>query len=108
DADTLTREIRSFRTLLEKRTTHQYYPHARQLYDWLIRPIAAELERQRIDTLVIVPDGALRTIPLAALHDGDKFLVERYALATTPGLALTDPRALGRQQVKRLVNGLAN
>src|SRR5207248_967124 len=61
DAATLTREIRSFRLLLEKRTTHQYYPHARQLYDWLIRPIAAELERQHVDTLVIVPDGALRT-----------------------------------------------
>ena len=106
DADTLTREIRSFRTLLEKRTTHQYYPHARQLYDWLIRPIAAELERQRIDTLVIVPDGALRTIPLAALHDGDKFLVERYALATTPGLTLTDPRPLPRERVQVLLNGL--
>src|SRR5437660_1109807 len=100
DANTLTREIRSFRLLLEKRTTHQYYPHARQLYDWLIRPIAAELERQRVDTLVIVPDGALRTIPLAALHDGQQFLVARYALATTPGLTLTDPRPLARQQVK--------
>ncbi|HYY60995.1 MAG TPA: tetratricopeptide repeat protein, partial [Burkholderiales bacterium] len=75
NADTLTREIRIFRLLLEKRTTHEYYPHARQLYDWIIRPIAAELEKQRIDTLVIVPDGALRTVPLAALHDGEQFLV---------------------------------
>ncbi|TMH46592.1 MAG: CHAT domain-containing protein [Betaproteobacteria bacterium] len=108
DANTLTREIRSFRLLLEKRTTHQYYPHARQLYDWLIRPIAAELERQRVDTLVIVPDGALRTIPLAALHDGQQFLVARYALATTPGLTLTDPRPLARQQVKLLLNGLSD
>ena len=37
---------------------------------------------------MIVPDGPLRTIPLAVLHDGERFLVERYALATTPGLSL--------------------
>ena len=106
DADTLTREIRTFRVLLEKRTTHEYYPHARQLYDWIIRPIAAELEKQQINTLVVVPDGALRTIPLAALHDGQQFLVARYALATTPGLTLTDPRPLPRENAKLLVNGL--
>ena len=63
---------------LEKRTTHQYLPHAQKLYDWLIRPVAAELEKAGIDTLVIVPDGALRTVPLTALHDGKQFLVERY------------------------------
>ena len=108
DAETLTAEIRSFRQLLEKRTTHQYYPHARKLYDWLIGPIAADLEQQRVDTLVIVPDGALRTIPLSALHDGERFLIERYALATTPGLTLTDPRPLSRERVQLLVNGLTD
>lgn len=106
DADTLTNEIRAFRMRLEKRTTHQYYPHARQLYDWLIRPIAAELEKHKVDTLVIVPDGALRTIPLAALHDGEQFLIARYALATTPGLTLTDPRPIPRERVQLLLNGL--
>src|SRR5688572_4100162 len=106
DAATFTKEIRAFRTRLERRTTHQYYPHARQLYDWLIRPIAAELERQKIDTLVIVPDGALRTIPLTALHDGEQFLVARYAVATTPGLTLTDPQPIARGRARVLVNGL--
>jgi CHAT domain-containing protein len=106
DAATFTREIRAFRTRLERRTTHQYYPHARQLYDWLIGPIAAVLESQKVDTLVIVPDGALRTIPLAALHDGERFLVERYAIATTPGLTLTDPRPIARERAQVLLNGL--
>jgi CHAT domain-containing protein len=108
DAATLTREIRIFRLLLEKRTTHEYYPHARQLYDWLIRPIAAELEKQHVDTLVIVPDGALRTIPLGALHDGEQFVAARYAMATTPGLTLTDPRPLPREHVQLLLNGLSD
>jgi CHAT domain-containing protein len=106
DAAKLTAEIRAFRTRLERRTTHQYFPHARQLYDWLIRPIAAELEKQQVDTLVIVPDGALRTIPLAALHDGERFLVARYAVATTPGLTLTDPRPIERERARVLLNGL--
>jgi CHAT domain-containing protein len=106
DARTLTAEIRAFRTRLEKKTTHQYYPHARQLYDWLIGPIAGELEKHRIDTLVIVPDGALRTIPLAALHDGEQFLIARYALATTPGLTLTDPRPIARERIQLQLNGL--
>ncbi len=105
-AHTLTAEIRTFRLLLEKRTTHQYYPHARKLYDWLIGPIAAELDKHQVDTLVIVPDGALRTIPLAALHDGEQFLIARYALVTTPGLTLTDPRPLPRERAQLLLNGL--
>jgi CHAT domain-containing protein len=106
DAQTLTREIRRFRVLLEKRTTHEYYPHARQLYDWLIAPIAAALDKQQVDTLVVVPDGALRTIPIAALHDGKNFLVARYAIVTTPGLTLTDPRPLPREHLQVLLNGL--
>ena len=106
DSARLTREIRAFRERLERKTTHQYYPHARQLYDWLIAPIAAELDKHKVETLVIVPDGALRTIPLSALHDGERFLVARYAVATTPGLTLTDPRPIARERVQLLLNGL--
>jgi CHAT domain-containing protein len=105
-AETLTREIRQLRHLLEKRTTHQYLPHAEKLYDWVIRPIAADLEKAKIDTLVIVSDAALRTIPLGALYDGERFLVERYALATTPGLSLTDPQPIERGRATVMLNGL--
>ena len=106
NAETLTKEVRAFRRRLEKRTTHQYYPHARRLYDWIIGPVESELKRQNVDTLVIVPDGPLRTIPMAALHDGKKFLGARYALATTPGLTLTDPRPIERENMQLLISGL--
>lgn len=106
DADTLTKEVRAFRQRLEKRTTHQYLPHAQKLYGWIIGPLEAELKRQNIDTLVIIPDGPLRTIPMAALYDGKQFLGARYALATTPGLKLTDPRPIERQNVRLMINGL--
>jgi CHAT domain-containing protein len=108
DAKKLTREIRTFRHLLEKRTTHEYLQHAEQLYAWIIRPIEPVLEKYKIDTLVIVPDGALRTIPLSALYDGKQFLIARYAVATTPGLTLTDPQKIESTQQEVMLSGLTD
>lgn len=105
-AERLTREIREFRRLIEKRTTREYVPHAQQLYDWLIRPLETDLSQLYITTLVFVPDSALRTIPLAALHDGSSFLISKFALAMTPGLTLTDPRPLNRDRLRFLTAGL--
>lgn len=105
-AEVMTAEIRAFRMLVEKRTTRQYLPHAQRLYDWLIRPLEASLSARAVETLVVVPDGALRTIPIAALHDGKQYLVARYAVATTPGLNLTDPRPLKRERRRVFAAGL--
>ena len=105
-ADRMTDVIHDFRRKLEKRTTRQYMRPARQLYDWLLRPIEPELAARDIDTLVIVPDAALRTIPMAALHDGKQFLIEKYALASTPSLELTDPRPIRAQNIDLLLSGL--
>ncbi len=105
-ADRVTQEIRAFRRTVEKRTTLEYLPHAQQLYDWLVRPLEADLNRLKITTLVFVPDSALRTIPMAALHDGSGFLVQKYAVALTPGITLTDPHPLNRDRVRFLASGL--
>lgn len=101
-------ETRHFRQLLEKRTTRQYLRPAQQLYEWLVNPIRKELQRQQVETLIVVPDGALRTIPLGALYDADskQYLIEQYAVAYTPGLFLTDARALPRENLQVLLNGL--
>ncbi|MEM1426412.1 MAG: CHAT domain-containing protein, partial [Cyanobacteria bacterium P01_H01_bin.130] len=61
------------------------------LYDWLIAPIQDELDAAAVDTLVMVPDGPLRKIPMAALYDGDRYLVERYQFAISPALQLLPP-----------------
>jgi CHAT domain-containing protein len=71
-----------------------------------VRPLEGELQAQGVNTVVFVPDGALRTIPLAALHDGSRFLIQRYAVAATPGLTLTDPRPMRRAAVQALTAGL--
>ncbi len=103
---TLTQEVRAFRKTVEKRTTREYLPHAQQLYAWLIRPLEPDLASFRIDTLVFIPDGPLRTVPMAALHDGTQFLIEKFAVATTPGLNLTDPKPIDRGKVRLLSSGL--
>jgi len=102
----LTEEIRAFRLDLEDRSNNAYRPHAQKLYQWLIHPMEADLADAHITTLVFVPDGPLRTIPMGPLHDGTKFLIERYAVATTPGLTLTDPRPLNRKQIRLFSMGL--
>jgi len=102
----LTEEIRAFRLGLEDRSNNAYRPHAQKLYQWLIHPMETDLANAHITTLVFVPDGPLRTIPMAPLHDGTKFLIERYAVATTPGLTLTDPRPLNRKQIRLFSMGL--
>lgn len=82
-------------------------PAAQSLYDWLIAPIAPLLAAQSVTTLAVVPDGPLRTIPFAALADHGTFLVERYALATVPGLTLLDPQALPGAGLPTLLAGLS-
>ena len=109
DAETFAAEVLAFRNLLEKRTTRQYLRPARTLYDWLIRPLEPALEGREIDTLVFVPEGLLLTVPLAALQDREskQYLIERYALAITPSLTLTDPRPIDRGSVRLLAAGIS-
>ena len=66
-------------------------PLAAQLYDWLIRPLAADLASSDLDTLVFVLDGSLRNIPMAVLFDGTDYLIQDYNIALAPGLQLVEP-----------------
>ena len=80
---------------------------SQKVYDWLIRPAEADLTQSQIKTLVFVLDGALRNVPMAALYDGEQYLVEQYSVALTPGLQLLNPQPLGRRSIEALVGGLA-
>ncbi len=64
---------------------------AQQLYNWLVAPVKTELENNNVETLVFVLDGVLRNIPMSALHDGDRYLIEDYAIAIAPGIELYEP-----------------
>ncbi|NEQ20597.1 MAG: CHAT domain-containing protein [Microcoleus sp. SIO2G3] len=84
-----------------------WLPITQQVYDLLLRPEEAELAASGIKTLVFVPDGLLRNLPMAALHDGQRFLIEKYSVVLTPGLQLLQPRSLERQQMQGLLAGLS-
>ncbi len=103
----LTKTARNFRNAIDTFSeSDEYLGYARSLYDWLIRPARSEFERLNIHTLVFVPGGVLRSIPMAALHDGEQFLIENYAVATTLGLTLTSPRPIERENVEVLLYGI--
>jgi len=80
---------------------------AAQLYDWLIRPAEAALADSDAQTLVFVLDGGLRNIPMSVLYDGNQFLVEKYAIALTPGLRLLDPQPLPKQSLSVIAAGVS-
>ena len=103
---TLNASIQSFRQTLEDRRTYEFRPQAKILYDWLIRPLEGFFRDHSIETLVFVPDGALRTVPMAALYDGNHYLIEKFAIATTPGFNLTAPNPLAKSSLQILAAGL--
>jgi CHAT domain-containing protein len=78
-----------------------------QGYDWLIRPARADLERLGIKTLVFVLDGDLRNLPMAALYDGQQYLVEDYNIALSQGLQLLSPRPIASIELQAIAAGLS-
>ncbi|EDX78529.1 haemagglutination activity domain protein [Coleofasciculus chthonoplastes PCC 7420] len=98
----VTNELRVQLTDAFRRRGNGYLKPAQQLYQWLIAPIASELEAAEIDTLLFSMDAGLRTIPMPVLHDGEQFLIENYSLSMIPTFSLmnsnyqrlTNPRIL--------------
>lgn len=109
DSGKLIEEIKKFRVEIQKfyDPTDPFLTPAQNLYNSIIRPFASDLDPAHIKTLVFIQDGLLRSIPMAALHDGREFLVQKYAIATTPGLRLTSPKPLDFQGLRTLALGLS-
>lgn len=97
------------KNLLNVTATARVKQQSQQIYDWLIRPAQTELVNSGIKTLVFVLDGELRNIPMAVLYDKqqEKYLLEKYAIALTPGLQLLDPKPLRQIQLNALTAGVS-
>ncbi len=61
---------------------------AQAFYDWIVAPVRSRLDAAGVETLVFALDGALRNLPPAVLHDGDRYLIESFAIAIAPDLTL--------------------
>lgn len=88
--------VEKLRQTLVIRSKREFMPFAQQVYNWLVRPVETDLASSGVNTLVFVLDGSLRNIPIAALHDGNKYLVEKYSIALAPSLQLLDPQPMQR------------
>ncbi|MDR2350202.1 MAG: CHAT domain-containing protein [Deltaproteobacteria bacterium] len=92
--DELSALIRSLRDKLADPSADPR-PEAKKPHDLVIAPIRDELDDFGAETLMFSLDGPLRRVPMGALRDGEKWLVEtravsvfaeagRYKLAVTP------------------------
>ncbi|XWK87842.1 MAG: CHAT domain-containing protein [Phormidium sp.] len=77
-------------TDVTKVDSSSYLPAARRLYQWIITPLETELKSNRIDAIIFCMGPSLRSLPLASLHDGQKFLVEKYSIGLIPAFNMTD------------------
>ncbi|HEY9853886.1 MAG TPA: CHAT domain-containing protein [Leptolyngbyaceae cyanobacterium] len=106
--------VSNFRHLLTNpiRRNNSYLPTSQQLYQELISPIETELQNRQINNLLFSMDSGLRSLPVAALHDGKQFLIEKYSIGLIPSVSLMDSRyqsiqnspvlAMGASQFKNL------
>ncbi|EDZ96744.1 TPR repeat protein [Limnospira maxima CS-328] len=98
--------IKQLSEALVIRSRRDFYEPGQKLYNWVIRPIAEEINPEQIKTLVFVPDGSFRNIPMATLYDGEKYLIETYSIAITPGLKLLSDKSIKQLDLKVLAGGL--
>ncbi|MBP0021759.1 MAG: CHAT domain-containing protein [Cyanobacteria bacterium SBLK] len=106
DASQLKKTVARFRqTVTNPRRPTAYLSASRQLYHWLVAPLERELERLEIDTLIFSLDAGLRGVPLAALQDGEQFLIEKYSLGVIPSVSLTNTRYEPLQNPRVLAMG---
>jgi len=100
--DTLNRLVLNLREALQN-PLRDPRPASQALYRVLLSPLEQALEGAKAQTLMWSLDGALRYVPIAALHDGERYVAERYrTVIFTPAshARLKDPvtpawRALG-------------
>ncbi|MGJ3250416.1 MAG: CHAT domain-containing protein [Elainellaceae cyanobacterium] len=106
--DTVEKTLAQLRQdLVEPQRYRQAQETSQQVYDWLIRPADVELAQAHIETLVFVLDGELRNVPMAALYDGDRYLIETYSIALTPSLQLIAPKPLEQVDLRVIAAGVS-
>lgn len=82
--DSLRFGARSIRRHLSS-LTEKINVHLGVLHDWLVGPLERILENRE---LIVVPHGNLHYLPFHALHDGDRYLIERCEISVAPSAAI--------------------
>ncbi len=102
----LARTVKAFRDGLVWRSRRSFREPGQQLYQWLIQPAMESFQAEAVETLVLVPDGLFNTVPLAAISDGQNYLIEQFAVATAPSIELLPSQGLAKAKTQTLVAGI--
>ena len=103
----LSQTILAFRQALQNPSLDAKTP-AQQLYNWLIKPLENDLATAQAETIIYAPDGQLRYIPLAALFNGEQWLVQRYRINNITAASLTDLNTQPQSQLKVLAGAFTS
>ena len=101
----LSLRISQLETAIADRTSLDYLPPARLIYDWLFKPLDPYLKAEQIDTVLLCTGHTLRSLPFSALYDGEKFAIEKYNIALIPAFSLTDTSYEAKSAQKVLATG---
>jgi CHAT domain-containing protein/lipopolysaccharide biosynthesis regulator YciM len=84
--------VTEFRTHLENPSSDikKLKASSNKLYNWLIKPLESEIKENNIKNIIFAQDRVIRYVPMAALFDGEKYLVEKYSTSTILSAELTD------------------
>lgn len=99
-ADTVKRGV-----AVSKKTAMDVKNPERKIYDLLMLPVESHVKTNRIS---IVPYGILNYIPFQALHDGNQYLVEKYAISYVPSLSVLEFLKKGEKKDSFKILALGN
>ncbi|MEM9244622.1 MAG: CHAT domain-containing protein [Cyanobacteria bacterium P01_F01_bin.153] len=99
------KELRWHVTNPLQENTAAYQQPAQDLYRWLLAPFRNTLEQRNVELLLFSLDSGLRSLPVAALHDGQQYLIENYAVAVIPSFGLLETQYQPLTNARVLVAG---
>lgn len=108
--DQLLAQLKNLQLALEEDYTFEAVETlSKKFYDWIIEPAKKSLSQLDIDTLIFTLDRKLQTIPMAALYDGDNYLIKNFAIAEFLGLRVEGANEpLPSKNLKILAAGLSS
>ncbi len=81
---------------------------AHELYNYIIKPIAQDLEEINAKILMLSLDATLNYVSIAALYDGKQYLIEKYALVSYNEASHTELQSKPVQNWKIVGLGLSD
>ena len=103
----LRKELFELKASLPNSESKTILEHSKQIYNLLLKPIENYLPKEGTLVFVLDSNSGLQNIPLAVLHDGNKYLIEKYSLAVSLTPQLPHAKPLKLQDGNVLLAGIS-